>query len=190
MIRGGSYPEGISLIKTSKAKELNKIAVRELRERMEQARTMVVIDYQGVDARSLDILRRRLQGARANYQVVKNTVARLAVRDIGLTAPDKLLVGSSAFVFIDEEPGQLAKILSHFAGEQKRFAIKGGVFQGEMLNREKIELWATLPGRSEVLSSLVINLKAPYVGLAMVLGGVMRKLIYIIELIKEKKGNG
>ncbi|MBT9131762.1 50S ribosomal protein L10 [candidate division NPL-UPA2 bacterium Unc8] len=172
------------------SRELNKIAVRELGERMEQARTIVVIDHQGVDARSLDTLRHRLRDAKADYQVVKNTIARLAVRDIGLTIFDKLLVGSNAFAFTDEEPGQLAKILLHFAGEQKRFAIKGGVFQGEMLKRERIELWATLPVRSEVLSSLIINLKAPYAGLAMTLGGIMRKLIHIIELIKEKKSSG
>jgi large subunit ribosomal protein L10 len=171
------------------SKELNEIAVRELREKMEHACTMVVIDHQGVDARSLDILRHRLRETKANYEVVKNTVARLAVRDIGLTTFDKFLVGSNAFAFIDEEPGQLIRILSHFAEEQKQFTIKGGVFQGEVLEREEIVLWATLPERSEVLSSLVIGLKAPYVGLVMALGGIIRKLIYIIESVKEKKGS-
>lgn len=171
------------------SKELNEIAVRELRQSLKQVRVVVIIDHQGVDACSLDVLRHRLRQGGACYQVVKNTVARLAVREIGQPALGEFLVGSTAFAFTDEEPGRLAKILSDFAGEQERFAIKGGMFQNEVLKREEVEIWATLPDRSEVLSLLVISLKAPQVGLAMALGGIIRKLICVIKLVKEKKGD-
>ena len=169
------------------SKELNEIAVYKLGQSLKQAHAIVIIDNQGVDACSLDVLRHRLRQGGARYQVVKNTVARLAVREVGLATLDEFLVGSTAFAFTDEEPGQLAKMLSHFAGEQKQFAIKGGVFQNEVLKREEIELWATLPDRGEILSLLVISLKAPYAGLAMTLGGIIRKLICVVELVKKKK---
>lgn len=168
------------------SKELNEIAVRELRQSLKQAQTVIIVDYQGVDACSLDALRQLLRQGGASYQIVKNSLAHFAVREIGMATFDELLVGSTAFAFTDEDPGRLAKMLSHFAGEQNQFAIKGGVFQDEVLKREEIELWATLPERSEVLSLLVISLKAPQVALAMTLGGIIRKLIRVVELVKEK----
>jgi large subunit ribosomal protein L10 len=172
------------------SKEFNEIAVRELKANLRGARAMVIINHQGVDAYSLDVLRHRLREAKARYRVVKNTIARLAVREVGLGGLDEFLVGSTAFAFTDEEIGQLARMLLHFAGEQERFTIKGGIFQDRVLKREEIELWATLPDRGEILSLLVAGLKAPYTGLAMALGRIIRKLVCVVELVKEKKGSG
>lgn len=163
------------------------MAAHELAQRLRGARTILITNHEGVDACSLDILRRRLRQDGACYQVVKNTVARLAVKKVGPAILDEFLRGPSAFAFTDEEPGQLSKMLLDFGREQERFTIRGGIFQDGVLKREEIELWAMLPERSKVFSLFVAALKMPQLRLAMALGGIIKKLICVVELVKKGK---
>ncbi|NOX97368.1 MAG: 50S ribosomal protein L10 [Nitrospirae bacterium] len=163
------------------------IVVRDLTEKLKRAETTIVTDYRGLKVVEMAELRKRLREAGVEYKVAKNTLACFAAEESELEDMKQFLVGPTAFAFGAGDPTVAAKILAGFAREYPPLKIRGGAFRKEILSSEKVNLWAVLPSREELLAKVAAGMKSPLSNLVFGLKGIMTKFIYTLEAIKAQK---
>lgn len=128
-------------------------AVAEIAEAFSESAGAVLTEYRGLTVKELQDLRRSL-GANANYAVVKNTLAKLAANEAGITGFDDLLTGPTAIAFIKGDVVEAAKGLRDFAKANPTLVIKGGVLDGNLLDATEIAKLADLESREVLLGKL------------------------------------
>jgi large subunit ribosomal protein L10 len=121
--------------------------VAELTERLRTSETLIVADYRGLTMPEIEGLRNRLLEHGAQFNVVKNTLGRIAAEAAGADQLLALLEGPTAVAFLDSEgdPVAVAKALGDVARTTKILTIRGGVMQGRSITAEDVEELAKLP---------------------------------------------
>ena len=138
--------------------------------------------------RQLADLRRRLSEAEAEFEVVKNTLARRAAAQAGREALLPLLDGPSGLVWVDGDPARAAKALNDFIREhQDRAAIKGGLLDGASLAREDVQRLAALPSKEQLLAQLAGGLAAPLTGLAGGMSNLIAGLARSLAAVRDQR---
>ena len=128
-------------------------AVAEIVESFNESAGAVLTEYRGLTVKELQELRRSL-GANANYAVVKNTLAKLAAKEVGIDAFDDLLTGPTAIAFINGDVVEAAKGLRDFAKANPALIIKGGVLDGNILDAKEVAKLADLESREVLMGKL------------------------------------
>ncbi|HYG93650.1 MAG TPA: 50S ribosomal protein L10 [Nocardioides sp.] len=128
-------------------------AVAEIAESFSDAAGAVLTEYRGLTVKQLQELRRAL-GENANYAVVKNTLAKIAAKQVGIDGFDDLLTGPTAIAFINGDAVEAAKGLRDFAKANPALVIKGGVLDGKPLEASEIAKLADLESREVLLGKL------------------------------------
>ena len=120
-----------------------------------------VVDYRGLSVKEAEELRRRIRADGAEYHIYKNTLAVRALQDLELPSMESVLEGPSGFVFASEDPIAAAKTLKQFAREHKQLSIKGGLFEGQVLDDKQAIAMADMPSREELIGQIVGMLASP-----------------------------
>ncbi len=128
-------------------------AVAEIVESFNDAAGAVLTDYRGLTVKELQDLRRSL-GEHADYAVVKNTLAKLAASEAGMTGFDELLVGPTAIAFLKGDVVEAAKGLRDFAKANPALIIKGGYLDGKAIDAKEVAKLADLESREVLLGKL------------------------------------
>ena len=128
-------------------------AVAEIVESFNESAGAVLTEYRGLTVKQLQDLRRSL-GKDANYAVVKNTLAKLAATEAGITGVDDLLTGPTAIAFIKGDVVEAAKGLRDFAKANPTLVIKGGFMDGAALDAKEVAKLADLESREVLLGKL------------------------------------
>ncbi|MBE7325390.1 50S ribosomal protein L10 [Nocardioides sp. Y6] len=128
-------------------------AIAEIVESFNESAGAVLTEYRGLTVKQLQELRRSL-GENANYAVVKNTLAKLAANEVGITGFDDLLTGPTAIAFIEGDVVEAAKGLRDFAKANPALVIKGGVLDGNILDATEIGKLADLESREVLLGKM------------------------------------
>ena len=128
-------------------------AVAEIVESFNDAAGAVLTEYRGLTVKELQDLRRSL-GENADYAVVKNTLAKLAATEAGISGFDELLTGPTAIAFIKGDVVEAAKGLRDFAKTNPALVIKGGILDGNILDAKEITKLASLESREVLLAKL------------------------------------
>ncbi len=139
--------------------------VKELKEKLSKAQGVVLTDYQGLSVPEVEDLRKNLQVAGANYQVVKNTLLNLALKETSYQLPvtSYQSAGPTTIVLSYEDEIQPLKTLYDFAKEHQALEVKGGFFEGLFMAAEKLKEIAMLPGREVLLARVVGMMQSPIV---------------------------
>ena len=168
--------------------EEKKAAVAELNKKFEEAKSMVVTDYIGLDVAEMTELRDKLREAGVEYKVVKNTLASIAVgqSDINEEITD-FFNGPTAIAFGMEDVISPAKVLVDFEKENDIFEIKAGYLNDEVIDREKVVSLSEVPGREELLSKAFAGMQAPISGLVNVLQSNIRNIVQVLNQVKTQK---
>lgn len=167
--------------------------VERLSRRVGEAKCLYLADFTGLDVASMTELRARLSGADVDFVVVKNTLARKALEDGPYADLSDHLVGPNAFAMSNVDVVSPAKILTEFAREREKPAIKAGAIEGRVVSIDEIRRIADLPPREELLAQLVGYAKAPMAGLVYTLDALLAKLVRTLEAVraqKEEQGGG
>lgn len=142
-------------------------AVAEIRERLAGAEGAVLTEYRGLDTSAMAALRHSLAPHGGSYKVYKNTLIRLAARELGIDC-EHLLVGPTAVAFVeplsDGRPGDaaaVAKALVEFQRRDKRLVIKGGLLGASTVGPEAVEHLSKLPPAEQLQAQLAGALAAP-----------------------------
>ncbi len=130
-------------------------AVAEIVESFNASAGAVLTEYRGLTVKELQDLRRSL-GENASYAVVKNTLAKLAADEVGISGFDELLTGPTAIAFINGDVVEAAKGLRDFAKANPTLVIKGGVLDGQPLDAAEIAKLADLESREVLLGPSIL----------------------------------
>ena len=157
--------------------ELKKPVVAEISENIKDAQAVVLVSYCGITVEADTALRKELREAGVHYMVVKNTMLRLAVKGTQYEGLTDYFKGDTAIALSPEDPAAAARILCKFADadKSKRFVVKGGFCDGQVMDAAGIKSLSTMPNREGLLSMLAGSLNGIVGGLAVALQGIVDK---------------
>lgn len=148
--------------------------IDEIKERTENAKTIVLFDYRGITDSEVKELRVKLREANADYKVYKNTLMARAFHDLNIDF-DEALTGPSAFAYSDDQIAPI-KVLAEFAKNHPALVLKVGIVDGEKADQTKLAEYATLPSRDGLLTMLAGGMI-----------GLVRDLSICLDLYSQQK---
>ena len=146
--------------------------VEELKEKLSNAQSGVVVDYRGITVEEDTALRKSMREANVDYRVVKNTLLNFAVKGTEYEAIAPYLEGPTAIAIGVEDPIAPAKVLGDFIETAKKLTIKTGFIDGRVVDVAEIEKISKLPSKEELLAKAFGSMKAPITNLARVLNQI------------------
>lgn len=162
---------------------------KQIKNNLKDSSAMLVVKYSGVSSPDLSALRLTLHKTSANLFVVKNSVARRALKDSGLEMLVKNIEGPCGLVFVKDEPVAASKALYSFLKDHEQLKIEGGCLKEKILETKDIEAMSKLPGK-EILRALAVGtLNAPISGFVITLNQILSKIVYCLDQIKQKKSS-
>jgi len=174
-------------------KEEKAAAVAELHEKFSRAKLAVMTECSGLPVNDITELRKQLRGAKAEFKVVKNTLAARAVDGTTLIEAKPYFKGPMALMIGYDDPVLPTKILRDFIKGEKReekIRIAVGVLDGKLVQAAQITAVASLPSKPVLLSMLLSTMQGPVRGLVYTLNGVLGQFVRILAAIQgTKKGD-
>ena len=162
--------------------------VEEIKEVIAKAKVAIVSDYRGLSVADITNLRRRLQKEDGDYTVVKNTLAKLAIKDTQFEGLEEFLKGPSAIAFgFGDEVAPAKVILKYLKEAKKTNEVKGGVLDGKVITAKDVRAISDLPSKPELIAKIMGSLSSPAQGLTNTVNGVARALVIAMEEVRKQK---
>ena len=154
----------------AKVLESKKAVVEALTGKIQEATSVVFVDYKGITVAQDNELRKQFREAGVEYSVVKNTLTKFATKNVGYNF-DEVLNGTTAMAITTGDPIAPARIVCEFAKKNKlkTLSIKGGVVEGSVLTADQLNGFGELPSKSALVASVLGTFLAPISSLAFVL---------------------
>lgn len=163
-------------------------AVKELQEKLSKSKVTILTDYRGLKVNQTEELRNKLAEANAEYHVTKNTLLEKAVKETNVkNLPEDMLKGPTAALFAYGDEVSPVKILVNFIKNVDVLKLKTAIMGNQVLSVNEINTLAKLPSKDILIAQLVGGLSAPMSGLANVLQGNIKGLVYTLNAIVDKK---
>ena len=154
--------------------------IEDLKMRLRGVKTVLLTEYRGLSVTQLSELRKQLRSVSAEYKVVKNRLARLALSS-DLSAVGTHLKGPTGMILSREDAVAVAKTLHTFAKTNTALVIKAGYVEGQMLAPDGLKALADLPSKEALRSAIVGALQGPLAQLIGLLTAPQRDLVYVLE---------
>lgn len=161
--------------------------IDDLHQKAEKASIALATDFKGLKVEEMNELRVKLREGNVDYQVVKNTLGRLALQDSSHEVIKDELKECCALAFGYDDPVVAAKMLVDYTKKNKKFAIRFGSLQGKYLSAEDITELSKLPGREELIAKVLGTFNAVPTNFVGLFANLLRNFLYALNGIKEQK---
>ncbi len=152
-----------------------------------RAPCLFVTQYKSLSVKDLEEFRRKLRPSSSRYLVAKNSLSRIALKSLGFESLVTTVTGQTGFVVTENDPLAISKILVGYVKDHEAMKLCGGVIDGEFLTADRLREFSKLPSREVLVGKVVYLIKSPLSGLAGVLSGTIRQLLYALQEISQKK---
>lgn len=167
----------------TKQKDLNALTAK-----LQGSKSAMVVSFSKATVNKDQEFRNQLREAGANYQVVKNTLARIAVKGTAFEDATEYFKGVTALAWTDSDPVILSKAISKFIKENSEvYSFKAGIVDGRVVNLAQVQSIASLPSKEELISKLLWVINAQAQRIVTVINAVPRNLAVVIKQIGDTK---
>ena len=175
--------------KVSKNRLAKQDTVEGIKKRFSECKSVILVDYRGVNVAQVTELRKQFRDAGVDYVVLKNTLVERAVKELGIKGLDQYLKGPSAFAFGLNDPVAPAKALTDFITKTKNNTLKpkGGYLDGSVFGPEGVKALAELPPKEVLIARMMGSLNAPITNFVGALSAILRSIVYAIDAVRKQK---
>jgi large subunit ribosomal protein L10 len=166
--------------------EQKQATVSEVATTLQGAQSLIVAEYRGLNVERITQLRSKARKSGVWLRVLKNTLARRAVKGTPFEKLSEKMVGPLMYG-ISQDPVAGAKVLSEFAKENEQFVIKAGAMPNAVMSAQDIKALAQLPSREELLAKLLGTMQAPVTKLVRTMNEVPSKFVRTLAAYRDSK---
>jgi large subunit ribosomal protein L10 len=172
--------------KTQKIQPYKTEGIQKIKEMIESSQDVIFTDFRGLNVSQITELRRSLKEKEAEYRVVKNNYARLAMNELGFPFEEDFLIDPTALALARADIGPITKVLFDFTRDST-LKIKGGLVEGRVVTSAEVEAISKLPGRNDLYAMLMGTMNAPLTNLVFAMNGIVTKLVRTVQAVSKEK---
>lgn len=174
-----------------KTRERKQEDLNALTEQLQNSKSAMVVSFNKLTVNKDQEFRNQLRDAGANYQVVKNTIAKIAIKGTPYEGASDFFKGVTAIAWTDNDPVVLSKAVSKFVKDNADiYTFKAGIVEGKVVDLKQVEAIASLPSKEELISKLLFVINAQAQRIVTVINAVPRNLAVVIKQIGDAKPTG
>lgn len=155
--------------------------------KLKERNNIILTNYSGIMVKDLSKLRRTLRSKNTEYRVVKNTLFRRALKEVGIQGLDDYLKGPIAVAFIKEEIGEVTKALKDFAKDVEKFSYTAGILENVLYGEDQLKRIADIPSKEVLLAQIMGLVNGPARGIAVGMNQIVASLARGIKAVAEAK---
>ena len=164
--------------------------VKEYAQRLKDSQSLIVTNFSGLTNKEFEDLKSKIRPTSNEYLVIKNSLCKMALKNLKLDNLADMVDGACALSYGSADAVSVSKALVGYARKNEKLILLGGYVDGEIVTADDIKELALLPGRDVLLARLVGALNSPITGLIGVCSGVVKKLLYVMnEIVNKKESN-
>lgn len=161
--------------------------VAEVAEVASRAVSVVAANYRGLTASEMTELRANARQANVNVTIVRNTLARIALKGTEFECINTALTGPTILAFASDEPGATARLMRDFAKDHDKLEVKAIALGGQVYDKAQLDFVAKLPTKSEAIARLMSVMQAPISKLVRTMAEPHAKLVRTLAAIRDTK---
>ena len=161
--------------------------VQTLGEKLKDTNGVILTQYQGMTVAEISELRLKLRPLNSEYTVVKNTLASLALKKLGMEEFSKSFTGPTAVAIHRGDPVSATKVLVELTKEHAKLKLMAGFMDGKVLSADEVKYLATIPSREVLIGKMLGSLQSPMYGIVNVLQANIRNVVQVLDAVRKQK---
>jgi large subunit ribosomal protein L10 len=162
----------------------------EIKEVFQNVAAVIIADYRGIRVPTVTTMRDDFRKAGCHYRVLKNSLVKIAVKGSRMEPLSALMVGTTAVIWSDEAPQPPAQVALKWAKDEPKFIIRGGYYEGQLLDVAGVDALARMPGKNEIRASMLMTfLAAPQSFAAQLIAGP-QNFAYLLDARRRQLEEG